>query len=122
MRGARRAGSSESQAGFKPATRWFRSAPDARRNLEQPRPDHVPRHPRRAAVGSAPAREWQGTLEATDRRRLGAFRTYFNGYAGEVLAHHTIEDDYFFPALTEQVGATTPASNASTETTRISTR
>ena len=48
-----------------------------------------------------------GTLEATDRRRLGAFRTYFNGYAGEVLAHHTIEDDYFFPTLTEQVGATT---------------
>ena len=48
-----------------------------------------------------------GTLEAGDRRRLSAFRTYFNGYAGEVLAHHTIEDDYFFPALVEQVGGAT---------------
>jgi hemerythrin-like domain-containing protein len=54
----------------------------------------------RLAAGAA-------TLEAADRRRLGAFRTYFDGYAGEVLAHHTIEDDYFFPALAEQVGAAT---------------
>jgi hemerythrin-like domain-containing protein len=28
---------------------------------------------------------------------------YWAGYAGEVLAHHTIEDDIFFPALVERV-------------------
>ena len=27
---------------------------------------------------------------------------YWAGYAGEVLAHHTIEDDIFFPALVER--------------------
>jgi hemerythrin-like domain-containing protein len=28
---------------------------------------------------------------------------YWDGYAGEVLAHHTVEDDIFFPALVERV-------------------
>jgi hemerythrin-like domain-containing protein len=31
---------------------------------------------------------------------------YWAGYAGEVLAHHTVEDDIFFPALVERVPAT----------------
>ncbi len=102
------AGSSGSQAAFKPATRQCQSAPDARRTLEHPRPDHVPRHPRRGLrSGAHQLADGARTLDATDRRRLRAFRTYFYGYAGEVLAHHTIEDDYFFPALAEQVGAAT---------------
>src|SRR5262245_49181926 len=43
------------------------------------------------------------TLDRRDRRRLTAFRKYWSGYVGEVMAHHTIEDEYFFPALAAQV-------------------
>jgi hemerythrin-like domain-containing protein len=48
-----------------------------------------------------------GTLRRSDWRRIDAFSRYWKGYAGEVLAHHTIEDDTFFPALVERcpVGA-----------------
>lgn len=42
-------------------------------------------------------------LDPTDRRRVKAFATYWKGYAGEILCHHTIEDDHFFPALVQQV-------------------
>src|SRR4051812_35645993 len=35
--------------------------------------------------------------------RTKAFAKYWKGYAGEVLAHHTVEDDYFFPALVARV-------------------
>jgi hemerythrin-like domain-containing protein len=43
------------------------------------------------------------TLDRRDRRRLSAFRKFWAGYVGEVTAHHTIEDKYFFPALAAQV-------------------
>jgi hemerythrin-like domain-containing protein len=43
-----------------------------------------------------------GLATADDRRRR-AYARYWKGYAGEVLAHHTIEDDYFFPALVDRV-------------------
>jgi hemerythrin-like domain-containing protein len=38
-----------------------------------------------------------------DRDRVRAMRRYWNGYAGEVLIHHTLEDDVFFPGLVERV-------------------
>ena len=38
-----------------------------------------------------------------DLRRAAALARYWKGYAGEVLAHHTIEDVIFFPALVERV-------------------
>jgi len=43
-----------------------------------------------------------GTLRVSDWRRIDAFARYWKGYAGEVLAHHTIDDDTFFPALVER--------------------
>ena len=42
-------------------------------------------------------------LDPGDRRRAKAFARYWAGYAGEVHAHHTIEDDVMFPALVERV-------------------
>ncbi len=44
-----------------------------------------------------------GTLDVSDRRRVDALQRYWAGYANEVLSHHTIEDDIFFPALVERV-------------------
>jgi hemerythrin-like domain-containing protein len=41
-------------------------------------------------------------LDLADRRRAQAFARYWKGFAGEVLAHHTIEDDVMFPALIER--------------------
>lgn len=38
-----------------------------------------------------------------DRPRATALARYWEGYAGEVLAHHTVEDTVFFPALIERV-------------------
>ncbi|QYG91922.1 hemerythrin domain-containing protein [Iamia sp. SCSIO 61187] len=38
-------------------------------------------------------------LDDADPRRRRAFSRYWKGYAGEVLAHHTTEDDVVFPAL-----------------------
>jgi hemerythrin-like domain-containing protein len=38
-------------------------------------------------------------LAAGDARRVTAFARYWKGYAGEVHAHHTTEDDVVFPAL-----------------------
>jgi hemerythrin-like domain-containing protein len=38
-----------------------------------------------------------------DRDQARALARYWAGYAGEVLAHHTIEDDVFFPRLVERV-------------------
>lgn len=37
-----------------------------------------------------------------DRRRIEALGRYWRGYAGEVLLHHTVEDDIFLPALIER--------------------
>jgi hemerythrin-like domain-containing protein len=42
-------------------------------------------------------------LDPADAKRLKAFRKYWAGYTGEVLGHHTVEDDFFFPALAEKV-------------------
>jgi hypothetical protein len=44
-------------------------------------------------------------LDTASPRRRKAYRAYWAGYSGEVLAHHTVEDDYFFPALAERVAA-----------------
>ena len=38
-------------------------------------------------------------LGAADLRHRTAFQRYWTGYAGEVLAHHTTEDDVVFPEL-----------------------
>ena len=38
-----------------------------------------------------------------DRRRAIALDRYWKGYAGELHAHHTIEDEIFMPALAERV-------------------
>ena len=51
----------------------------------------------RAMADAAP------TLDTCDPRRLRAFRRYWTGYAGEVLAHHTVEDELVFPALIDRV-------------------
>jgi hemerythrin-like domain-containing protein len=53
-----------------------------------------------AAAGIADA---AATIDRADEARRKAFARYWNGYAGEVLVHHTVEDDYFFPALVERV-------------------
>jgi hemerythrin-like domain-containing protein len=39
------------------------------------------------------------TLDAADRRRTEAFARYWRGYHGEVLGHHTVEDDFVLPAM-----------------------
>jgi hemerythrin-like domain-containing protein len=41
-------------------------------------------------------------LRRSDWRRIDAFAKYWAGYAGEVLAHHTVEDDIMFPVLVER--------------------
>ncbi|MFN8020349.1 MAG: hemerythrin domain-containing protein [Acidimicrobiales bacterium] len=38
-------------------------------------------------------------MSPNDAPRVRALRRYWNGFAGEVHAHHTVEDDVFFPAL-----------------------
>jgi hemerythrin-like domain-containing protein len=37
-----------------------------------------------------------------DRIRVHAVRRYWDGFTGEILGHHTLEDDVFFPALAER--------------------
>jgi hemerythrin-like domain-containing protein len=37
-----------------------------------------------------------------DRIRVDAIRRYWDGFTGEILGHHTLEDDVFFPALAER--------------------
>lgn len=44
-----------------------------------------------------------GALATADDRRRKAYARYWKGYAGEVLAHHTTEDDHFFPTLVDRV-------------------
>jgi hemerythrin-like domain-containing protein len=34
-----------------------------------------------------------------DRIRVHAIRRYWDGFTGEILGHHTLEDEVFFPAL-----------------------
>jgi hemerythrin-like domain-containing protein len=47
--------------------------------------------------------ETAGSLDPSETRPLKAFRSYWKGYEGEVLTHHTVEDDFFFVALSERV-------------------
>jgi hemerythrin-like domain-containing protein len=42
-------------------------------------------------------------FQGGNRRQAKALLKYWVGYAGEVFAHHTIEDDIFFPRLAERV-------------------
>ena len=42
-------------------------------------------------------------FEPGDHPRARALERYWRGYAGEVLAHHTVEDEIFFPRLVERV-------------------
>lgn len=42
------------------------------------------------------------SYDGGDRVRASALLKYWTGYAGEVFAHHTIEDDIFFPRLVER--------------------
>jgi hemerythrin-like domain-containing protein len=42
-------------------------------------------------------------LDPRDDQRLSAFDRYWKGYAGEVVAHHTVEDDVVFPGLIARV-------------------
>ena len=43
------------------------------------------------------------TLDVSDRRRVEALQKYWVGFTGEVLAHHRIEDEIFYPALVQRV-------------------
>lgn len=38
-----------------------------------------------------------------DRRRANALAKWFRGFCGELLSHHTIEDEIFFPALQARI-------------------
>lgn len=49
-----------------------------------------------------------GLVERPDRRRARALARWFTGYAGELRAHHEVEDDAIFPALAERVTAYEP--------------
>jgi hemerythrin-like domain-containing protein len=42
------------------------------------------------------------SLRRSDWRRIDALSRYWAGYAGEVLAHHTIEDETMFPVLVDR--------------------
>jgi hemerythrin-like domain-containing protein len=44
-------------------------------------------------------------LDLRDPHRVADFARYWHGYANEVLGHHSLEDDIFFPALVERVPA-----------------
>ncbi len=48
-----------------------------------------------------------GEMVASDTARVKAVRRYWQGYAGEVLAHHTVEDTVFFPALAARLPSMT---------------
>src|SRR4051794_11142380 len=53
--------------------------------------------------GTAALAQGAVTIEAAGAERRTAFARYWKGYAGEVLHHHEVEDDIFFPALVERV-------------------
>jgi hemerythrin-like domain-containing protein len=54
-------------------------------------------------VGTAGIAEAAADIHTADERRRTAFAKYWNGYAAEVLGHHTVEDEIFFPALVDRV-------------------
>jgi hemerythrin-like domain-containing protein len=43
-----------------------------------------------------------GTIDPADRRRTRALRRYWEGYAGAVRTHHTVDDEILYPALVER--------------------
>ena len=43
------------------------------------------------------------TIQPGNHPRVAALRRYWDGYTAEVHAHHTVEDDVFFPALVARV-------------------
>lgn len=53
--------------------------------------------------GTTALAENAAAVETIDPDRRAAFARYWKGYAGEVLHHHSVEDDIFFPALVERV-------------------
>ena len=55
--------------------------------------------PHRLAAALAEAAD----VSRGDHARARAIADYWAGYAGEVLAHHTVEDDVFFPRLVARV-------------------
>jgi iron-sulfur cluster repair protein YtfE (RIC family) len=57
------------------------------------------------AMRESAARLHQGVdrLARGDRPRAAAVLAWFDGFAGEIRTHHTVEDDIFFPALAERV-------------------
>jgi hemerythrin-like domain-containing protein len=64
-------------------------------------PDLTAYHAVHTALRAAPHRmaDAVATIDPMDGRRTGAFARYWKGFAGEVLAHHTIEDVSMFPDL-----------------------
>ena len=68
-------------------------------------PDLTSYHAVHAAIRGG-ARRFADAVETAptaDRRRQRAIVRYWKGFEGELHAHHTIEDDYFFPALAVRV-------------------
>ena len=53
--------------------------------------------------GTAALAETALTLHTAAAERRSAYARYWKGYAGEVLHHHSVEDEIFFPALVERV-------------------
>jgi iron-sulfur cluster repair protein YtfE (RIC family) len=53
--------------------------------------------------GTAALAEGAATVPAADADRRTAYARYWKGFAGEVLAHHTIEDEICFPVLAERI-------------------
>lgn len=49
-----------------------------------------------------------GLTDRPDRRRAAALARWFSGYAGELRAHHEVEDDTIFPSLAARVAAYEP--------------
>jgi hemerythrin-like domain-containing protein len=42
-------------------------------------------------------------IDSADQSRRDAYARYWKGYAGEVLHHHTVEDEILFPALDARI-------------------
>jgi hemerythrin-like domain-containing protein len=60
--------------------------------------DYAAIHRSIRSAGYAIARAAE-TLDPDDHERMDAFVRYWQGHAGEILSHHGVEDDIFFPAL-----------------------
>jgi hypothetical protein len=72
---------------------------------DRPRPDLTDYRVIHHALRTAPHRMAAALtgFQGGDRVQARALLKYWIGYAGEVFAHHTIEDDIFFPRLVERV-------------------